>query len=146
MPSSSRPSPTPHPTTAPGPKAFRSISCWSTIPACRVVLRRWSGCAIAIQVSAHYLVEEDGTVFSLVPEDRRAWHAGAGYWRGERDINSRSVGVELVNPGHEWGYRPFPEAQMAAFAGGRGILIGMGFRPTACSPTPTSPRREGRPR
>jgi N-acetylmuramoyl-L-alanine amidase len=82
------------------------------------------------QVSAHYLVEEDGTVFSLVPEDRRAWHAGAGYWRGERDINSRSVGVELVNPGHEWGYRPFPDAQMAAFAAlARGIMDRHGILP-----------------
>ena len=80
-------------------------------------------CDPEAQVSAHYLIEEDGTVFSLVPEDRRAWHAGAGYWRGERDINSRSVGVELVNPGHEWGYRSFPAAQMAAFAGlARGIM------------------------
>ena len=82
------------------------------------------------QVSAHYLIEEDGTVFSLVPEDRRAWHAGAGYWQGERDINSRSVGVELVNPGHEWGYRPFPDAQMAAFAAlARGIMERHGISP-----------------
>jgi N-acetylmuramoyl-L-alanine amidase len=82
------------------------------------------------QVSAHYLVEEDGTVFSLVPEDRRAWHAGAGYWQGERDINSRSVGVELVNPGHEWGYRPFPNAQMEAFAAlARGIMDRHGILP-----------------
>jgi N-acetylmuramoyl-L-alanine amidase len=87
-------------------------------------------CDAQIQVSAHYLVEEDGTVFSLVPEDRRAWHAGAGYWRGERDINSRSVGVELVNPGHEWGYRPFPHAQMAAFADlARGIMERHGISP-----------------
>jgi N-acetylmuramoyl-L-alanine amidase len=82
------------------------------------------------QVSAHYLIGEDGTVFSLVPEDRRAWHAGAGYWRGDRDINSRSVGVELVNPGHEWGYRPFPPAQMAAFAAlARGIMDRHGISP-----------------
>ena len=129
MPSS--PSPTLHPTTAPGPKAFPSISCWSTTPACRPARRRWSACAMRqVQVSAHYLVEEDGTVFSLVPEDRRAWHAGAGYWQGERDINSRSVGVELVNPGHEWGYRPFPDAQMAAFAAlARGIMDRHGILP-----------------
>jgi N-acetylmuramoyl-L-alanine amidase len=87
-------------------------------------------CDPQFQVSAHYLVEEDGTVFSLVPEDRRAWHAGAGYWRGERDINSRSIGVELVNPGHEWGYRPFPDAQMAAFAAlARGIMDRHGISP-----------------
>ena len=50
----------------------------------------------------------------LVSEDKRAWHAGVSYWRGATDINDRSVGIELVNPGHEFGYRPFPEAQMAA--------------------------------
>jgi N-acetylmuramoyl-L-alanine amidase len=66
------------------------------------------------KVSAHYLVEEDGRVFSLVPEARRAWHAGKSFWRGETDINAASVGVEIVNPGHEFGYRPFPEAQIAA--------------------------------
>jgi N-acetylmuramoyl-L-alanine amidase len=66
------------------------------------------------QVSSHYLVEEDGRVFRLVPEERRAWHAGKSFWRGETDINSRSVGVEIVNPGHEWGYRAFPEVQIAA--------------------------------
>lgn len=66
------------------------------------------------QVSAHYLIDEDGTVHRLVHERRRAWHAGVAHWRGEKDINSRSIGIELVNPGHEFGYRPFPEAQMAA--------------------------------
>jgi len=71
-------------------------------------------CDPAARVSAHYLVEEDGRVFALVPEDRRAWHAGVSSWRGARDINARSIGVELVNPGHEFGYRPFPQAQMAS--------------------------------
>ena len=66
------------------------------------------------RVSAHYLVEEDGTVYALVPEDKRAWHAGVSFWRGMRGLNDRSVGIEIVNPGHEWGYRPFPPAQMAA--------------------------------
>ena len=66
------------------------------------------------RVSAHYLVEEDGRVFALVPEERRAWHAGVSSWRGESDINGRSIGVEIVNPGHEFGYRDFPEAQIAA--------------------------------
>lgn len=66
------------------------------------------------KVSAHYLIDEDGTVTRLVPEDKRAWHAGASYWRGITDVNSASVGIELVNPGHEWGYRPFPDAQMDA--------------------------------
>jgi N-acetylmuramoyl-L-alanine amidase len=68
----------------------------------------------AAKVSAHYLVEEDGRVFALVAEERRAWHAGRAFWRGETDINARSIGVEIVNPGHEWGYRPFPDAQIAA--------------------------------
>jgi len=68
----------------------------------------------AAKVSAHYLVEEDGRIFSLVPEERRAWHAGKSFWRGETDINARSVGVEIVNPGHEFGYRPFPQAQIVA--------------------------------
>ncbi len=66
------------------------------------------------KVSAHYLVAEDGSVFRLVAEERRAWHAGVSCWAGARDINARSIGVEIVNPGHEFGYRAFPEAQMAA--------------------------------
>jgi N-acetylmuramoyl-L-alanine amidase len=66
------------------------------------------------RVSAHYLVEEDGRVFALVPEARRAWHAGVSSWRGETDINAVSIGVEIVNPGHEFGYRAFPEAQIEA--------------------------------
>jgi N-acetylmuramoyl-L-alanine amidase len=65
-------------------------------------------------VSAHYLIDEDGTVHAMVAEDKRAWHAGRSYWRGESDVNSASIGIELVNPGHEWGYRPFPDAQMGA--------------------------------
>lgn len=71
-------------------------------------------CDPSAKVSAHYLIEEDGTVLRLVPEHRRAWHAGVACWQGNSDINARSLGIELVNPGHEFGYRPFPEAQMAA--------------------------------
>jgi N-acetylmuramoyl-L-alanine amidase len=71
-------------------------------------------CDPAAKVSAHYLIDEDGTVHALVPESQRAWHAGVSFWAGARDINSRSIGIELVNPGHEFGYRPFPEAQIAA--------------------------------
>jgi N-acetylmuramoyl-L-alanine amidase len=71
-------------------------------------------CDPQAKVSAHYLIDEDGTVTALVPEDKRAWHAGRSYWRGITDVNSASVGIELVNPGHEWGYRPFPDAQMEA--------------------------------
>lgn len=66
------------------------------------------------KVSAHYMVEEDGDVFRLVAEDDRAWHAGVASWKGERDINARSVGIEIVNPGHEFGYRDFPKAQIDA--------------------------------
>lgn len=69
-------------------------------------------CDPAAKVSAHYLIEEDGRVFRLVPEPRRAWHAGVACWRGHRDINARSIGIELVNPGHEFGYRDFPAPQM----------------------------------
>ncbi len=66
------------------------------------------------KVSSHYLVEEDGTVFRMVAEDRRAAHAGISHWRGHVGLNARSVGIEIVNPGHEWGYRPFAALQMAA--------------------------------
>ncbi|GAN81192.1 N-acetylmuramoyl-L-alanine amidase [Acidocella aminolytica] len=75
------------------------------------------------KVSAHYVVDEDGTVYNLVPEAKRAWHAGISYWRGQRMLNDASVGIEIVNPGHEWGYRPFPAAQMqAARALAQGII------------------------
>lgn len=66
------------------------------------------------KVSCHYLVDEDGAVWSLVPEADRAWHAGVSHWRGHDALNGRSIGIEIVNPGHEWGYRPFPALQMAA--------------------------------
>ncbi len=71
-------------------------------------------CDADAKVSAHYVVDEDGTVLRLVDEAARAWHAGVASWRGETNINHRSIGVEIVNPGHEFGYRPFPEAQIAA--------------------------------
>ncbi len=66
------------------------------------------------KVSAHYVVTEDGQIVQMVDEEKRAWHAGRGYWRGITDVNSASVGIEIVNPGHEWGYVPFPEEQMDA--------------------------------
>jgi N-acetylmuramoyl-L-alanine amidase len=68
----------------------------------------------ASKVSSHYVVAEDGQIVRMVSEDKRAWHAGRGSWRGLDDINSRSVGIEIQNPGHEWGYRPFPDAQVEA--------------------------------
>jgi N-acetylmuramoyl-L-alanine amidase len=64
------------------------------------------------QVSSHYLVFEDGRIFQLVPEARRAYHAGASHWEGSTDINSRSVGIEIGNQGHDWGCPPFPDAQI----------------------------------
>jgi N-acetylmuramoyl-L-alanine amidase len=71
-------------------------------------------CDPAAKVSAHYCVDEDGTIYRLVPEERRAWHAGVSSWAGAGDVNARSIGIELVNPGHSCGYRPFPAAQMSA--------------------------------
>jgi N-acetylmuramoyl-L-alanine amidase len=68
----------------------------------------------AAEVSAHWLIDEDGAIVALVPEAMRAWHAGVSFWRGAAGVNARSIGVELVNPGHEFGYRPFRERQMAA--------------------------------
>lgn len=64
------------------------------------------------KVSCHYLVDEDGKVLRMVDDDKRAWHAGRAWWRGVTDVNSASIGIEIVNPGHEFGYRPFTEAQM----------------------------------
>jgi N-acetylmuramoyl-L-alanine amidase len=66
------------------------------------------------KVSAHYLIDEDGTVVALVSDELRAWHAGVSWWQGRAGLNDVSLGIELVNPGHEWGYRPFPEPQTAA--------------------------------
>ena len=74
-------------------------------------------CDPQAKVSSHYLVEEDGRVFRLVPEERRAWHAGLSFWKGETDCNSASIGIEIVNPGHEFGYRDFPDAQIEAVIG-----------------------------
>jgi N-acetylmuramoyl-L-alanine amidase len=66
------------------------------------------------KVSAHYVVFENGRIVQCVPEERRAWHAGLASWAGESDINSCSIGIEIVNPGHEFGYRDFPLRQVAA--------------------------------
>lgn len=71
-------------------------------------------CDPEAKVSAHYLIDEQGEILALVDEALRAWHAGASFWRGITDVNSASVGIELVNPGHDFGYRPFPIPQMAA--------------------------------
>ncbi len=66
------------------------------------------------KVSAHYLISEDGVVTQLVAEEKRAWHAGASFWRGHKDVNSASIGIELDHPGHAGGYREFSEAQFEA--------------------------------
>ncbi len=71
-------------------------------------------CARESKVSCHYLVFEDGALAQLVPESRRAWHAGVSSWEGTSDINSRSIGIEIVNPGHEFGYPDFPSVQIEA--------------------------------
>lgn len=81
---------------------------YTAMPTCATALERL--CDPAAEVSAHYLIDMDGTLLSLVDEGARAWHAGAGTWRGEGDVNSRSIGIELANPGD----RPFPDPQMRA--------------------------------
>ncbi|CAK0756606.1 N-acetylmuramoyl-L-alanine amidase [Azospirillaceae bacterium] len=86
---------------------------YTGMPTAQIALERL--CDPKAQVSAHYTIDEDGTILRHVEESQRAWHAGVGFWRGDRDVNSRSIGIELVNPGHEFGYRPFPKAQMTAF-------------------------------
>ena len=66
------------------------------------------------KVSAHYVVSEEGEIFSLVAEENRAWHAGESHWRGHNNLNARSIGIEIANTGHSHGYVPFTSAQMAA--------------------------------
>jgi N-acetylmuramoyl-L-alanine amidase len=84
-------------------------------------------CTAGTNVSAHYVVLEDGRIVQCVPEGKRAWHAGVGSWAGEDDINSCSIGVEIVNPGHDWGYPDFPLRQIAAvIALCRGIMLRRG--------------------
>ena len=80
----------------------------SSAAACELLCSADSG------VSCHYLVEEDGMIIQMVEEGRRAWHAGASVWKGVTDTNSRSIGIEIHNPGHAGGYPPFPEVQMQA--------------------------------
>jgi N-acetylmuramoyl-L-alanine amidase len=81
-------------------------------------------CTAGTDVSAHYIVLEDGRIVQCVPEAKRAWHAGASSWAGEEDINSCSIGVEIVNRGHDWGYPEFPLRQTAAvIALCRGIML-----------------------
>ena len=76
-------------------------------------------CDPAAKVSAHYTIDREGRIYAHVPEDRRAWHSGVSWWAGEKDVNARSIGIELVNPGHDFGYIPFTDEQI-------GALIGLG--------------------
>ena len=85
---------------------------YTGMPGAREALERL--CDPAAKVSAHYTIDEDGTVYAHVPEARRAWHAGVSNWAGASDTTARSIGIELANPGHEFGYRAFAEAQIAS--------------------------------
>ncbi len=97
-------------------KAGRAIDSvilhYTGMPTGALALQRL--CEQASQVSCHYFVEEDGAILQLVPEERRAWHAGVSSWKGESDLNSSSIGIEIVNPGHDGGLPDFPRAQIDA--------------------------------
>ena len=81
-------------------------------------------CSDGTDVSAHYIVLEDGRIVQTVQESKRAWHAGSSFWAGEDDINSRSIGIEIINRGHDWGYPDYPARQIAAVTAlCRGILL-----------------------
>ncbi len=85
---------------------------YTGMPTAQVALARL--CDPAAEVSAHYFVFEDGRIVQMVDEERRAWHAGRGFWDGERDLNSRSIGIEIAHVGHDGGLPPYPDAQIAA--------------------------------
>ena len=104
-------------------------------------------CDPAAEVSAHYLIDAFGLVYRLVPEERRAWHAGVACWAGERDVNSRSIGIELANPGHSFGYPDFPAAQIEALADlAQGILARHAIPPhRVLGHSDVAPRRKADP-
>lgn len=114
---------------------------YTAMPSCAAALERL--CDPEAEVSAHYLIDEDGMLLSLVEEGARAWHAGAGSWRGEGDVNSRSIGVELANLGD----RPFPDLQMRALERLlAGILHRHGLPPEAViAHSDMAPERKGDP-
>ena len=95
-----------------GAKPSMIILHYTGMPSAKAALERL--CDPESKVSAHYLIEENGRLVPLVDEGKRAWHAGVAYWGGEVDINSHSLGIEIVNPGHEFGYRDFPGKQIEA--------------------------------
>jgi N-acetylmuramoyl-L-alanine amidase len=105
------------------------------VPGADILIMHYTGmlsCAEAVarltsaeaKVSSHYTIDEDGTIYAHVPEQLRAWHAGVSSWRGASDINSRSIGIEIVNPGHEFGYRAFPDVQIEAVIGLGKAIVG----------------------
>jgi N-acetylmuramoyl-L-alanine amidase len=106
-----RPSPN-HNERADGRRADMVVLHYTGMPDANEALERL--CSPESEVSSHYFIFEDGRIVQLVPESRRAWHAGASFWAGETDINSCSVGIEIANPGHEHGYPEFPKRQIAA--------------------------------
>ncbi len=101
-------------------------------------------CRLESRVSCHYVVDADGRITQLVTESERAWHAGAGSWQGDTDVNSRSIGIEIHNPGHEMGYPEFPEAQMrAVVALGRDVVARWGIAPQrVLAHSDTAPERK----
>ncbi|MDX2222041.1 MAG: N-acetylmuramoyl-L-alanine amidase [Rhodospirillaceae bacterium] len=116
-----RPSPNFGPRRAEAPRITMLVLHYTGMPSASDALARL--CDPATAVSAHYLVDEDGTTYRLVAEDKRAWHAGVSFWRGVRDVNSASIGIELVNPGHAFGYREFPAAQIDTLASLAGDIV-----------------------
>lgn len=104
-----RPSPN-HGPRADGVRVSMVVLHYTGMPDADAALARLT--SRAAEVSAHYFIDEDGAIARLVAEDRRAWHAGRAFWRGATDVNSASIGIELVNPGHAFGYRPFPASQI----------------------------------
>ncbi len=96
------------------------------------------------ELSAHYFISEDGVIDQLVAESDRAWHAGKAWWKGESDLNSASIGVEIVNPGHDGGSPPFPERQIAAtIALGRDVCARWGIAPErVLAPSAVAPARK----
>ncbi len=106
-----RPSPN-HDARPPGARVDMLVLHYTGMKTAQEALSRL--CDAQAKVSAHYTVDCDGRIYAHVPEARRAWHAGVSYWAGERDVNARSIGIEIVNPGHEFGYVPFAGPQIAA--------------------------------
>lgn len=116
-----RPSPN-HGERASGPIDILLLH-YTGMPGAAETALKWL-CSPKSGVSCHYFVFEDGRVVELVPEDRRAWHAGSSLWAGEADINSRSVGIEIANSGHPGGLPPYPEAQIEALIALCGEIVG----------------------